>query len=42
MTSPAQTFHGSLRTRVFSLLGTTFGIGLAFGPLASGWLVGPA
>jgi len=39
MTSLAQTFHGTLRTRVFSLLGTTFGIGLAFGPLASGWLV---
>jgi MFS family permease len=39
MSSLAQTFHGAVRTRVFSLLGTTFGIGLAFGPLASGWLV---
>lgn len=39
MSSLAQTFHGPVRTRVFSLLGTTFGIGLAFGPLASGWLV---
>ncbi|SNB73973.1 Major Facilitator Superfamily protein [Arboricoccus pini] len=39
MSSLAQTFHGPIRTRVFSLLGTTFGIGLAFGPLASGWLV---
>lgn len=39
MSSLAQTFHGSIRTRVFSLLGTTFGIGLAFGPLAAGWLV---
>jgi MFS family permease len=39
MSSLAQTFHGPIRTRVFSLLGTTFGIGLAFGPLAAGWLV---
>ncbi|CAI0723270.1 Spectinomycin tetracycline efflux pump [Serratia proteamaculans] len=39
MASLAQSFHGPVRTRVFSLLGTTFGIGLAFGPLASGWLV---
>ena len=39
MSSLAQTFRGPIRTRVFSLLGTTFGIGLAFGPLAAGWLV---
>lgn len=39
MSSLAQTFHGPIRTRVFSLLGTTFGIGLAFGPLAAGALV---
>lgn len=39
MSSLAQTFHGPIRTRVFSLLGTTFGIGLAFGPLAAGGLV---
>ncbi|WDS35906.1 MFS transporter [Pseudoxanthomonas sp.] len=39
MSSLAQTFHGPARTRVFSLLGTTFGLGLAFGPLAAGWLV---
>lgn len=39
MSSLAQNFHGALRMRVFSLLGTTFGLGLAFGPLASGWLV---
>ncbi|WP_017348135.1 MFS transporter [Pantoea sp. A4] len=39
MSSLAQTFHGPSRPRVFSLLGTTFGIGLAFGPLAAGWLV---
>ncbi|EPN62309.1 membrane protein, partial [Pseudomonas syringae pv. actinidiae ICMP 19079] len=34
MSSLAQSFHGADRTRVFSLLGTTFGIGLAFGPMA--------
>ncbi|GAB7539778.1 MFS transporter [Burkholderia sp. 3C] len=39
ISSLAQTFHGPIRTRVFSLLGTTFGIGLAFGPLAAGELV---
>lgn len=39
MSSLAQTFHGPIRTRVFSLLGTTFGIGLAFGPLPAGRLV---
>lgn len=39
MSSLAQTFPINLRTRVFSLIGTTFGIGLAFGPLAAGWLV---
>lgn len=38
MSSLTQTFSGAQRTRVFSLLGTTFGIGLAFGPLAAGWL----
>ncbi|KMM82562.1 Major Facilitator Superfamily protein [Pseudomonas taetrolens] len=42
MSSLAQVFHGSERTRVFSLLGTTFGIGLAFGPLAAGLLVDSA
>lgn len=39
MSSLAPLFHGVARTRAFSLLGTTFGIGLSFGPLASGWLV---
>lgn len=39
MSSLAQTFHGTVRTRIFSLLGTTFGLGLAFGPLTAGWLV---
>lgn len=35
----AQEFEGAARTRVFSLLGTTFGLGLAFGPLLSGILL---
>lgn len=35
----AQEFEGPARTRVFSLLGTTFGLGLAFGPLLSGILL---
>lgn len=35
----AQVFDGGTRTRAFSLLGTSFGIGLAFGPVISGWLV---
>ncbi|EMH2962583.1 MFS transporter [Burkholderia multivorans] len=35
----AQTFDGAERTRAFSLLGTTFGIGLAFGPVMAGWLI---
>ncbi len=34
----AQEFHGAARLRAFSLLGTTFGIGLAFGPSLAGWL----
>ena len=34
----AQEFQGPARTRAFSLLGTTFGIGLAFGPVLSGFL----
>ena len=38
----AQALNQSERTRVFSLLGTTFGIGLAFGPLAAGSLVDSA
>lgn len=42
MSSLAQVFHGAERTKVFSLLGTTFGIGLAFGPLAAGLLVDSA
>jgi MFS family permease len=34
----AQEFDGEQRTRAFSLLGTTFGAGLAFGPLVAGLL----
>jgi len=36
--SLAQEFEGHARTRAFSVLGTTFGIGLAFGPLLAGYL----
>lgn len=35
----AQEFEGHAQTRAFSMLGTTFGIGLAFGPLAAGLLI---
>jgi len=35
----AQVVHGADRTRAFSILGTCFGVALAFGPLAAGWLV---
>jgi MFS family permease len=35
----AQEFDGRARTRAFSMLGTTFGIGLAFGPIIAGWLI---
>jgi len=35
----AQEFEGRARTRAFSLLGTTFGVGLAFGPLLAGVLI---
>jgi len=34
----AQVFSGAERTKAFSLLGTTFGLGLAFGPLLAGLL----
>lgn len=36
MSSLAPLFHGAARNRIMSLLGTTFGLGLAFGPLAAG------
>lgn len=37
--SLAQEFDGHARTRAFSMLGTSFGIGLAFGPLMAGLLI---
>ncbi|WP_253252015.1 MFS transporter, partial [Janthinobacterium sp. GW458P] len=36
MSSLAPLFRGAARNRVMSVLGTTFGLGLAFGPLAAG------
>ncbi|MQT13233.1 MFS transporter [Segnochrobactrum spirostomi] len=36
----AHEFDGAARTRALSLLGTSFGIGLAFGPIWSGFLIG--
>ncbi|GAB2584144.1 MFS transporter [Streptomyces capparidis] len=33
-------FHGPARTRAFAAVGTVVGVGLAFGPTLSGWLVG--
>jgi MFS family permease len=35
----AQEFEGHARARAFSALGSTFGIGLAFGPLLAGMLI---
>lgn len=35
----AQEFDGHNRARAFSMLGTTFGVGLAFGPLIAGGLI---
>lgn len=35
----AQEFEGVERTRAFSFLGTAFGVGLAFGPMASGFVI---
>jgi len=37
--SLAQAFDGRARMRAFSLLGTSFGIGLAFGPILAGTLI---
>lgn len=39
MAALAQAFDGPGRARVFSLVGTSFGAGLSFGPLLSGWLL---
>ena len=36
----ATIFEGPARTRAYALLGTVGGIGLAFGPTLSGWIVG--
>ncbi|CAE6744670.1 Multidrug resistance protein MdtL [Paraburkholderia aspalathi] len=35
----AQEFDGRARTRAFSLLGTTFGLGLALGPVLAGFMI---
>jgi MFS family permease len=35
----AQEFDGRARTQAFSVLGTTFGVGLAFGPILAGLLL---
>ena len=35
----AQLYDGAQRTRAFSILGTVFGIGLAFGPLLIGFMI---
>ncbi|MEN4922611.1 MFS transporter [Achromobacter spanius] len=35
----AQEFEGAARTRAFSLMGTSFGVGLSFGPILSALLV---
>lgn len=35
----AQEYEGHAQARAFSLLGTSFGVGLAFGPLAAGTLI---
>jgi MFS family permease len=37
--SLAQEFEGHARARAFSMLGTSFGVGLAFGPLMAGVLI---
>ncbi|MFC5475769.1 MFS transporter [Paraherbaspirillum soli] len=39
MAALAQEFDGAARTRAFSLIGTTFGVGLAFGPILAGVLI---
>ncbi|WP_218963725.1 MFS transporter [Janthinobacterium sp. BJB301] len=39
MAALTQEFDGHARTRVFSLIGTTFGAGAAFGPLMAGLLI---
>ncbi|WP_394828656.1 MFS transporter [Pendulispora albinea] len=37
--SLAQEFEGPARTRAYGMLGTSFGVGLAFGPIGAGFLI---
>ncbi|WP_277961269.1 MFS transporter [Pseudomonas sp. RIT-To-2] len=37
--SLAELFDGHARTRAYSALGSSFGVGLALGPILSGWLI---
>ncbi|MDE1991237.1 MAG: MFS transporter [Rhizobiaceae bacterium] len=39
MASLAQQFDGTARMRAFSIVGSSFGVGLAFGPIASGMMI---
>ena len=39
MASLAQVFDGNARMRAFSVVGASFGVGLAFGPIASGFMI---
>ncbi|NLS19673.1 MFS transporter [Rhizobium sp. P40RR-XXII] len=39
MASLAQEFDGAARMRAFSIVGSSFGVGLAFGPIASGLMI---
>jgi MFS family permease len=39
MASLAQEFEGTARMRAFSIVGSSFGVGLAFGPIASGLMI---
>lgn len=39
MAALAQEFEGASRIRAFSIVGTSFGVGLAFGPIASGLMM---
>ncbi len=39
MAALAQEFDGAARVRAFSIVGTSFGVGLAFGPIGSGLLI---
>ena len=38
MAALAQEFDGNARMRAFSIVGSSFGVGLAFGPIASGFM----